>query len=233
MAQVLVQNRVNLAIPSLPDVIKAAGVTTLKRSPDILMGIAVNSPKGRYNQLYLSNMALRRVKDELARVDGVGDVFLFGQRDYSMRIWLDPGKLAHRKLTPTDLVAAIRDQNAQVATGMIGQPGGYVPTNGHSPATNGNGKVASQSAALSEKSTGWLQETQVPFDILGRLKEVERRRTAASFGSNMSRASNSAPRTKTSTRFWTVAQPCSWPSSNCPTPMRWTHVIAFWPSWLN
>src|SRR6185369_3435135 len=76
MAQVLVQNRVNLAIPSLPDVIKAAGVTTLKRSPDILMGIAINSPKGRYNQLYLSNIALRRIKDELSRVEGVGDVFL-------------------------------------------------------------------------------------------------------------------------------------------------------------
>src|ERR1051325_11677997 len=100
MAQVLVQNRVNLAIPSLPDPIKAAGVTTLKRSPDILMGIALRSPKGRYNQLCLSHLALRRCKDELARVDGVGDVFLFAQREYSMRIWLDPGKLAYRNLTP-------------------------------------------------------------------------------------------------------------------------------------
>src|SRR5262249_14599960 len=84
MAQVLVQNRVSLAIPKLPDVIKATGVTTLKRSPDILMGISLNSPGGRYNQLYLSNYALRVVKDELARVEGVGDVFLFGQRDFSM-----------------------------------------------------------------------------------------------------------------------------------------------------
>src|SRR3989449_1893483 len=83
MAQVLVQNRVSLAIPSLPEVIKATGVTTRKRSPDILMGLAINSPKGRYNQLYLSNFALRLIKDELSRVDGVGDVFLFGQRDYS------------------------------------------------------------------------------------------------------------------------------------------------------
>src|SRR5207244_10152044 len=114
----LVQNRVNLAIPSLPEAIKAAGVTTRKLSPDILMGIAINSPKGRYDQLYLSNFALRQIKDELSRVEGVGDVFLFGQRDYSMRIWVDPGRLAHRNLAPTDVVAAIRDQNATFATGM-------------------------------------------------------------------------------------------------------------------
>src|SRR6266849_5001839 len=96
MAQVLVQNRVNLAIPQLPDVIKATGVTTRKRSPDILLGMAINSPDGRYDQLYLSNFALMQVKDELARVPGVGDVFLFGQRDYSMRLWLDPDKLSAR-----------------------------------------------------------------------------------------------------------------------------------------
>src|SRR5947208_4032416 len=76
MAQVLVQNRVSLAIPKLPDVIKATGVSTLKRSPDILMGISLNSPRGRYNQLYLSNYALRVVRDELTRVPGVSDVFL-------------------------------------------------------------------------------------------------------------------------------------------------------------
>jgi multidrug efflux pump len=121
MAQVLVQNRVNLAIPQLPDVIKQTGVTTRKRSPDILLGLALNAPDGRYDQLYLSNFALMQVKDELARVDGVGDVFLFGQRDYSMRIWLNPHKLASRRLSATDVVRAIREQNSQVATGSIGQ----------------------------------------------------------------------------------------------------------------
>ncbi len=121
MAQVLVQNRVSLAIPSLPDVIKQTGVTTLKRSPDILCGIALMSPSGRYNQLYLSNYAVLQVKDELARVDGVGDIFLFGQRDYSMRIWLDPHKLASPGLTSSDVVAAVREQNAPVAAGSIGQ----------------------------------------------------------------------------------------------------------------
>jgi multidrug efflux pump len=127
MAQVLVQNRVSLAIPKLPDVIKATGVTTLKRSPDILMGIALNSPKGRYNQLYLSNYALRFIKDELARVEGVGDVFLFGQRDFSMRLWVDPDRLGARGLTAGDVVRAVREQNTEVASGMVGQrpvPGG-------------------------------------------------------------------------------------------------------------
>jgi multidrug efflux pump subunit AcrB len=121
MAQVLVQNRVSLAIPKLPDPIKQTGVTTLKRSPDILMGIALNSPNGRYNQLYLSNYALRIVRDELTRVQGVSDVFLFGQRDYSMRIWLEPARLAARNLTASDAVNAIREQNSSLATGMIGQ----------------------------------------------------------------------------------------------------------------
>jgi multidrug efflux pump len=121
MAQVLVQNRVNLAIPLLPEVIKQTGVTTRKRSPDILMGLALNSPDGRYDQLYLSNFALLQVKDELARVPGVGDVFLFGQRDYSMRVWVDPAKLAARRLSAGDVVQAIREQNAQVAAGAVGQ----------------------------------------------------------------------------------------------------------------
>src|SRR5262249_41672876 len=144
VAQILVQNRVNLAVPQLPDVIKQTGVTTIKRSPDILMGIAINSPDGRYDQLYLSNFALMQVKDELARVPGVGDVFLFGQRDYSMRIWLEPAKLATRRMSATDVVKAIREQNAQVATGAIGQE----PMHG-------------------------AQECQITLSTLGRLDDVE------------------------------------------------------------
>jgi multidrug efflux pump len=129
MAQVLVQNRVSLAIPSLPDVIKQTGVTAIKRSPDIIMGFALNSPDGRYDQLYLSNYAVLQVKDELLRVEGVSDIFLFGQRDYSMRVWLDADRLTGRGLTAGDVVRAIREQNNQVATGSIGQepvPGGQV-----------------------------------------------------------------------------------------------------------
>jgi multidrug efflux pump len=122
LAQVLVQNRVNLAVPKLPDVIKQTGVSILRKSPDIVMGMALMSPKGRYNQLFLSNYALRFIKDELGRVEGVSDVFLFGQRDFSMRIWVDPDKLSGRGLTASDVVRAIREQNNQVAVGMVGQP---------------------------------------------------------------------------------------------------------------
>src|SRR5436309_9197159 len=98
-AQVLVQNRINLAMPLLPDVVKQTGVTTRKRNPDILQVIAVYSPHGRYDQLYLSNFCTIKIKDELARVDGVGDCQQFGQQDYSMRLWLDPERLAALNLT--------------------------------------------------------------------------------------------------------------------------------------
>src|SRR2546421_1105209 len=101
-AQVLVQNRINLALPLLPDVVKQAGVTTRKRNPDILQVVAIVSPNGRYDQLYLSNYATIKVKDELARVEGVGDVNQFGQEDYSMRLWLDPDRLAALHLAAAD-----------------------------------------------------------------------------------------------------------------------------------
>ncbi|HEX8203222.1 MAG TPA: efflux RND transporter permease subunit, partial [Isosphaeraceae bacterium] len=122
LAQVLVQNRVALALPLLPEVIKQAGVTARKRSPDILLSIAINSPEGRYDQLYLSNYALLHLRDELARLPGVSDINMLGQQDYSMRIWVDPQKLAARRLTAGDVVRAVREQNRQVATGQIGQP---------------------------------------------------------------------------------------------------------------
>src|SRR5438309_1603384 len=118
-AQVLVQNRINLALPLLPDVVKQAGVTTRKRNPDILQVIALYSPKGRYDQLYLSNYATIKLKDELARVDGVGDVNQFGQQDYSMRVWLDPEKLASLGMTAGDVTRALREQNQQVAAGHV------------------------------------------------------------------------------------------------------------------
>ncbi len=121
MAQVLVQNRVALAMPLLPDVVKQIGVTTIKRSPDLMMIINLVSPKGRYDELYLSNYALIQVRDELTRIEGVGDALIFGQRDYSMRVWLDPDRLSARDLTTGDVVEALREQNVQVAAGQIGQ----------------------------------------------------------------------------------------------------------------
>jgi multidrug efflux pump len=121
LAQVLVQNRVNLALPKLPNVLKQSGVVTRKMSTDFLMSINLNSPHGRYDQLYLSNYALMHLRDELLRVPGISDIRITGQRDYSMRIWVDPEKLAARNLTANDVVAALREQNAQVAAGQIGQ----------------------------------------------------------------------------------------------------------------
>ena len=122
MAQVLVQNRVSLALPLLPDVIRKTGVFTKKKSPDILLAISLVSPDERFDQLYLSNYALMQIRDELSRLAGVSDVFLFGQRDYSMRVWVDPEKLAARSLTAGDVVAALREQNLAVALGQLGQP---------------------------------------------------------------------------------------------------------------
>jgi len=122
LAQVLVQNRVALAMPSLPDVVRATGVTTKKRSPDILLTVSLNSPGHRYDQVYLSSYAVLRVKDELARLPGISEVLVFGQRDYSMRIWVDPDKLAARNVSVGDVVQAIREENSQPALGQIGQP---------------------------------------------------------------------------------------------------------------
>src|SRR5438067_5209229 len=128
MAQVLVQNRVAIAEPTLPDVVRAIGVTTKKRSPDVLLGISLysedNPETGRpyYDSLYLSNYATIHLKDAVARVEGVGDVVILGQRDYSMRVWLDPDKLQSRNLTAGDVIRVLREQNVQVAAGQIGQP---------------------------------------------------------------------------------------------------------------
>jgi multidrug efflux pump len=144
LAQVLVQNRVNLALPMLPDVLKRTGVTTRKMSPDMLMSVNLYSPHGRYDQLYLSNYAMMRMRDEILRLKGVSDIMVMGQRDYSMRIWLDPDALAARNLTAGDVVNAIREQNTQVASGQIGQE----------PVRKG-------------------QETQITLATLGRLDKPE------------------------------------------------------------
>jgi multidrug efflux pump len=121
-AQVQVQNRVAQALPKLPEEVQRLGVTTNKASPDLTMVVHLFSPGRRYDMLYLSNFAQLRVKDELARLDGVGDVQIFGAGNYSMRVWLDPDKVASRNLTAGDVVKAIREQNVQVAAGALGAP---------------------------------------------------------------------------------------------------------------
>ncbi len=122
MAQVLVQNRVSIALPKLPEDVRRQGVITKKKSPSILLCVNLISPDDRYDQLYLSNFATIQVKDALARVEGVGDVSMLGARDYSMRIWLDPEKLASRNLTAADALKSLQEQNVQVAAGRLGQP---------------------------------------------------------------------------------------------------------------
>ncbi len=119
-AQVQVQNRVAQALPRLPDTVRNLGVTTRKSSPDLTMVVHLFSPDDRYDSLYLRNYALIQVRDTLARLPGAGDVRIFGAGDYAMRIWLDPQKLASRSLTPADVIAAVREQNIQVAAGSIG-----------------------------------------------------------------------------------------------------------------
>ena len=122
MAQVLVQNRVALAEAILPDLVKRRGVTVKKKSPSILSIVNLFSPDGSRDNLYLSNYATIQIKDELARLTGVGDITYMGQRDYSMRVWLDPERMSSRGMSASDVVRAVQQQNTQVAAGQIGQP---------------------------------------------------------------------------------------------------------------
>ncbi len=122
LAQQMVQNRVSQALPRLPDVTRALGVTVVKSSPDLTMVVHLRSPDNSYDMLYLRNYATINVKDQLAKIKGIGQVRLFGSGDYAMRIWLNPNKAAERNLTSSDIISAIQSQNLQVAAGLIGGP---------------------------------------------------------------------------------------------------------------
>ncbi len=165
-AQVLVQNRINLALPNLPDVVKQAGVITRKRNPDILLVIAIFSPKGRYDQLYLGNFVTINIKDEISRVEGVGDCQQFGQQDYSMRIWVDPDKLATLNLSAGDVANALREQNRQVAAGQIGGTGDWSQDPGFSTL----GSVVRYAPALAKPKPA---THAYPITTLGRLTKPE------------------------------------------------------------
>ncbi len=121
-AQVLVQNRVAIAQPRLPAEVQRNGVVTRKNSPDILMVVFMLSPDDSLDQLYISNYALLQVRDQLLRLDGIGDIQIFGARDYSMRLWLNPDKIADLGMTAGDVLTAIRSQNLQIAGGQIAEP---------------------------------------------------------------------------------------------------------------
>ncbi|GAC23408.1 probable aminoglycoside efflux pump [Paraglaciecola mesophila KMM 241] len=125
LAQTQVQSRVERAKPRLPEEVQRLGIVTEKSSPDLTMVVHLTSPDERYDMLYLSNYAVLNVKDELARIEGVGQVRIFGAGDYSMRVWLDPNKVAALSLSPANIIAAIREQNQQAAAGSLGaQPSG-------------------------------------------------------------------------------------------------------------
>ena len=119
-AQQLVQNRVSQAEPRLPAIVRQLGIVTVKSSPDLTMVVHLVSPNGRYDMTYLRNYAVLNIKDRLARLDGVGQVQLFGSGDYSMRIWLDPQKVAEHGLSAGDVVREIQAQNVEAAAGVIG-----------------------------------------------------------------------------------------------------------------
>jgi multidrug efflux pump len=143
-ALVMVQNRVALALPQLPTQVQQQSLTVRKKTPDLLLIVSFFSPDQRYDDIYLSNYATINVRDELLRVEGVSDISVLGQRDYSIRVWLDPMLLASRNITASEVAAAVRTQNVEVALGQIGQP-----------------------------PFGRVQPFELPVDTLGRLRTTE------------------------------------------------------------
>src|SRR5215210_1266774 len=143
LAQVQVQNRVSQALPRLPEEVRQLGVTTVKSSPNFIMVVHLLSPDSRYDVTYLRNYGLLQVKDVLARIPGIGQVEVFGGGDYSMRVWLDPGKIAARGLAATDVVNSIREQNVQVAAGVVGGPPMPVPVD-YQLSINARGRLATE-----------------------------------------------------------------------------------------
>src|SRR6266550_6942682 len=121
LASVDIQNRVNTAQGRLPNAVKQVGITVAKSSQNFVFGAAVYSPDGRYSPLFMSNYLDVYVRDSLKRVPGVAEVFIFGERKYSMRLWLDPVRMAGRSLTAPDVVSALSEQNVEVAAGQVGQ----------------------------------------------------------------------------------------------------------------
>jgi multidrug efflux pump len=173
LAQQLVQNRVNQALPRLPAEVQQLGVTTVKSSPDLTMVVHLLSPTGRYDDVYLRNYAVLNIKDQLARLPGIGDVRLFGSGDYAMRIWLDPTKVAERGLAASDVVNAIRAQNVDVAAGVIGSSPS-VPGVDYQISVNARGRLAN------EEEFGDIVIRTSADGVVTRLKDVARIELGAS-----------------------------------------------------
>src|SRR2546427_1725316 len=167
LAQVQVQNLVSQALPRLPEEVRQLGVTTVKSSPNFIMVVHLVSPDNRYNIVYLRNYGLLQVKDVIGRIPGVGQVQIFGGGDYSMRVWLDPGKVAARGLTAGDVVSAIREQNVQVAAGVVGAPPMPVPVD-YQLSVNARGRL------IDEKEFGDIILKTGADGEITRLRDVAR-----------------------------------------------------------
>jgi len=172
LAQVQVQNRVSQALPRLPDEVRQLGVTTVKSSPNFIMVVHLVSPDNRYDEVYLRNYGLLQIKDVIGRIPGVGQVQVFGGGDYAMRVWLDPGKVAARSLTASDVVSAIREQNVQVAAGVVGAPPMPVPVD-YQLSVNARGRL------LDEKEFGDIILKTGADGEITRLRDVARLELAA------------------------------------------------------
>ncbi len=172
LAQVQVQNRVSQALPRLPEEVRQLGVTTVKSSPNFIMVVHLVSPDHRYNDVYLRNYGLLQIKDVIARIPGIGQVQVFGGGDYAMRIWLDPGKVAARGLTAGDVVSAIREQNVQVAAGVVGAPPMPVPVD-YQLSVNARGRL------IDEKEFGEIVLKTGADGEITRLRDVGRIELAA------------------------------------------------------
>lgn len=211
-AQQLVQNRVSQGEPRLPEEVRRLGVTTVKSSPDLTLVVHLISPNGQYDINYLRNYGVLNVKDRLARVDGVGQVQIFGGGDYSMRVWIDPEKAAERGLAASDIANAVRGQNVQAAAGVIGA----------SPSVPG-------------------LDLQLSVNAQGRLKTPEDFATSSSNRARAGRsrawatspASKWEPLTTRCARFSTTRPPSAWACSRRParTPSRSPKTSTrSWPS---
>ncbi len=142
IAQVQVQNRVSMATPRLPEDVRNIGVVVKKRSPDMILALNIYSPDKSRSKLYLTNYAITQLNDRLARIYGVSDVTIYGERQYSMRVWLDPERLSHFKMTPSQVVASLREQNQQVAAGKLNQPPIASPDAAHELIINTQGRLS-------------------------------------------------------------------------------------------
>ena len=239
MAQVLVQNRIALALPVIPALVQNEGINVKKMSPNTLMIVNLVSPDARYDELFLSNYATINVKDELGRLPGVAGITYLGQRDYSLRVWLDADKMAALKLSGMDVVAAIAQQNVQVAAGQIGQQ--PVPKGQQYQLTiNTRGRLVEPGAVRRHHSQGRpeprpgvvLSRRRVGPGHAERFRRQGRNRAA---GHGHRPPSRRGPRRTGIAAIRPVLHPgrpaVAWPfpSSSSPAPTRWRRPPASTP----